>query len=127
MAAILTTTFTAGAALAQQAEPARDPAQAESAEAARPEPLHKIRVLDNPYDIASYYRSRQGSGFFTGSSERYPIASFYRSRQSSPYGQFWAVGYGVRDRRGLSLFRRSIGENGDRWSSARSVRSAARS
>src|SRR5919109_1529072 len=85
MAAILTTTFTAGAALAQQAEPARDPAQAESAEAARPEPLHKIRVLDNPYDIASYYRSRQGSGFFTGSSERYPIASFYRSRQSSPY------------------------------------------
>lgn len=84
-------------------------------EEARPEPLHRIRVLQHPYDIASFYRSREGSdeGFYSGSADRYPIASFYRNRQSSPYGQFWARGYGHRDRRGRSLFRRSIGENGD--------------
>ncbi|HVR71250.1 MAG TPA: hypothetical protein VMT87_10440 [Vicinamibacteria bacterium] len=81
--------------------------------AARPEPLHRIRVLDHPYDLASFYRSRQGSEFHPGSSERYPIASFYRSRQSSPYGRFWALGYGAGDRGGRSLFRRSIGDNGD--------------
>jgi hypothetical protein len=105
----------ASAALFAQ-EPAERPdaaVEVEEEEAARPEPLNRIRVLEHPYDIASFYRSRQGSEFHPGSSERYPIASFYRSRQSSPYGQFWAMGYGVRDRRGRSLFRRSIGENGD--------------
>jgi hypothetical protein len=95
-------------------EPAERPdAAVQEEEEARPEPLHRIRVLEHPYDLASFYRSRQGSEFHPGSSERYPIASFYRSRQTSPYGRFWALGYGVRGRGGRPLFRRSIGENGD--------------
>jgi hypothetical protein len=96
-------------------EPAERPDAATQDEEARPEPLHRIRVLQHPYDLASFYRSREGAdeGFYPGSADRYPIASFYRSRQSSPYVQFWARGYGHRDRRGRSLFRRSIGENGD--------------
>ena len=114
MAWAVTLTLASATLLAQ--EPAERPDTAvaqEEEEAARQEPLHKIRVLDHPYDIASFYRSRQGSEFYPGSSERYPIASFYRNRQSSSYGQFWALGYGARDRGGRSLFRRSIGENGD--------------
>jgi hypothetical protein len=89
-------------------------------ETARPAPKNRIRVLQHPYDLALFYRS-EGSGFYDGASDRYPIASFYRSRQTSPYGQFWATGYGPAygpgygsgDRRGRSIFRRSIGENGD--------------
>jgi hypothetical protein len=114
MAWAVTLTLASAALFAQ--EPADRPdTTIQEEEAARPEPLHKIRVLQHPYDIASFYRSREGSGegFYSGSADRYPIASFYRSRQSSPYGQFWALGYGGRDRRGRSLFRRSIGENGD--------------
>ena len=115
MAWAVTPTLAAATVFAQ--EPAERPdsaiLQEEEEAAVRPEPQHKIRVLEHPYDIASFYRSRQGDGFHPGSSERYPIASFYRSRQSSPYGQFWAMGYGVRDRGGRTLFRRNIGENGD--------------
>lgn len=114
MAWAVTLTLASATVFAQ--EPAEKPAAAvpqNEEEAARPEPLHKIRVLQHPYDIASFYRSRQGSSFHEGSSERYPIASFYRNRQSSPYLQFWAMGYGVRDRNHRSLFRRNIGENGD--------------
>jgi hypothetical protein len=114
MAWAVTLTLAAATLFAQERVDRPDTAVApEEEEAARTEPLHKIRVLDHPYDIASFYRSRQGSEFYPGSSERYPIASFYRGRQSSPYGQFWAMGYAARDRRGRSLFRRSIGENGD--------------
>ena len=82
-------------------------------------PLHHIRVLQHPYDIASFYRSRQGSegtGFFDTASDRYPIASFYRSRQSGPYGSFWVGGYGSQrtGKGALGIgYRRSIGENGD--------------
>jgi len=111
MAWAVTLTLASATLFAQ--EPAGPDTAVQEEEAARPEPLHKIRVLQHPYDIASFYRSGEGSGFYSGASERYPIASFYRSRQSSPYGQFWALGYGVRDRRGRTLFRRSIGENGD--------------
>jgi hypothetical protein len=115
MAWAVTLTLWSATVFAQEPADRLDTAlqQEKNEEAARPEPLHKIRVLEHPYDIASFYRSRQGSGFYSGSSERYPIASFYRSRPSSPYGQFWAMGYGVRDRRGRTLFRRNIGENGD--------------
>jgi hypothetical protein len=94
-------------------EPEEREAAMQDEETARPEPRHRIRVLQHPYDIASFYRSRQGSGFFEEAPSRYPIASFYRNRQSSPYGQFWAMGYDLRDRGGRSTFRRRIGENGD--------------
>jgi hypothetical protein len=112
MAWAVTLTLVSATAFAQ--EPVDRPDTAvEEEEEDRPEPLHRIRVLQHPYDIASFYRAGEGSGFYSGASERYPIASFYRSRQSSPYGRFWALGYGGRDRRGRTLFRRSIGENGD--------------
>jgi hypothetical protein len=105
---------------------AQEPGQTE-VEEARPEPVRRIRVLENPYDIASFYRSDQGGPYF-GYSEaephggRYPIASYYRSRQGRRgfgygygYAPFWNSGYGD-GRRRLPLvvgFRRSIGENGD--------------
>src|SRR4029450_5147188 len=64
-------------------------------EVERPEPVRKIKVLENPYDIAPFYRSSQDegygywapepgyapSGYFgePGGSGRYPIASYYRN------------------------------------------------
>jgi hypothetical protein len=85
------------------------------------EPVHKIKVLENPYDLASFYRSSQGEYFGLPEGpmdSRYPIASFYRSRQSNAYGYapFWNHGYGYayRGRGGVSIgYRRRIGENGD--------------
>ena len=80
-------------------------------------PRRSIRVLNHPYEIASFYRSNQGSGIFGGdASDRYPIAGFYRQRAASPYGysQFWSTGYGARHPGGISLaYRQSIGRNGD--------------
>jgi hypothetical protein len=87
---------------------------------------HKIRVLRDPYDIASFYRSQQGSSLFgyDARSERYPIASYYRNHQVSPYAGygdasgyggmgFWQDGY-TNPRGGLGVgFRRSIGQNGE--------------
>ncbi len=107
------------------ADEATPEAGAEEKEAARPR--HRIRVLDHPYDIASYYRSRQGYGLFgyDPRSERYPIAGYYRSRQVAPpyygYGAgeggpgFWRSGYSdARGPGGLTVgYHRSIGENGD--------------
>jgi hypothetical protein len=92
--------------------------EVEETEDSRPEPTHRIKVLQHPYDLASFYRSRQGPGFMASDEvdPRYPIAGFYRSRQAaSPYGysQFWNSGYGSR-RSGVILgYRRSIGDNGD--------------
>ena len=85
----------AGAALAQ--EPARP---ADEQEERAPQPLHDIRVIENPYDLASYYRSSQSGGFYDYRPEggaypdRYPIASYYRQRPSGyGYGPFWTNGY----------------------------------
>ena len=66
--------------------------QEQPAEARRP-----LRVLENPYDIASFYRSSQsGVGFYgpidllrqppTPYDGRYPIAGFYRSNQGYYFG-----------------------------------------
>jgi hypothetical protein len=106
----------AGGAQAQEADdeqPRRDPAT-----------THK--VLQNPYDIASFYRSSQGQGYFGYAGEdalasRYPIASFYRNHQGGGYpggygySAFWSGGYSAqRPGPGLSIgYRRSIGQNGD--------------
>jgi hypothetical protein len=99
---------------------------------ARPEPALRLRVLDDPYDISSFYRSSgSGRGFLLddgtergGNAYRdpYSIASYYRggSRGGYSYGarggnygysQFWVSGYSGRSR-GLR-YRRHIGENGD--------------
>jgi len=122
----------AGAALAQEpAPPAYDPQEDEQllddqATDERAEPVRKIRVLENPYDLASYYRSSQGgfldyrpdggsygSGAYEG---RYPISSYYRLRGSGDrrgYGPFWTNGYSSQRPRFLVGYRHRIGENGD--------------
>jgi len=110
----------AGLVLGLAAVSARAQEPAEDQEA-RPEPVRKIRVLENPYDIASFYRSHQGEGDYfglqaVGTGERYPIADFYRQNGGRGYGysQFWTSGYSGRSRRGLTLgYRRRIGDNGD--------------
>lgn len=82
----------------------------------RREPTRKIRVLQNPYDIASFYRSSQGGGFYESASSRYPIASYYRAGGGASrfgYSRFWTSGYSTSNR-GVALgYRRTIGQNGD--------------
>lgn len=96
---------------------AQEPAEDEDA---RQEPKRQIRVLENPYDIASFYRSHQGDYFgyqAPGTGERYPIAGFYRQNGGRSYGysRFWTNGYSSRGGRGglVLSYRRRIGDNGD--------------
>jgi hypothetical protein len=113
-------TLMAAPLLAQEPE---QPTTADEQEEARPEPAFRLRVLDNPYDLASFYRSEGGGGYFreegTGARkgdayhDPYSISGYYRSGQRSFYGYspFWSNGYSGRTygRR----YRRQIGENGD--------------
>jgi hypothetical protein len=87
----------------------------------RATPRPAIRVLQNPYDLASFYRSGgsapEGWAGLTANPD-YAIAGFYRSReggQRSRYGwsQFWTGGYGARRPAPFLGYRRTIGENGD--------------
>lgn len=114
-------TLMAAPLLAQQPE---QPAAEQEQDEARPEPALRIRVLQNPYDIASFYRSGGGNAFDNGAGvperrgnayhDPYSIASYYRSSQQGPgygYSQFWSSGYG-----GHAYgrhYRRRIGQNGD--------------
>lgn len=119
LAAALLLSLLGAAASAQEAAPARA-ADDEADEVAAPDTRRPLRVLENPYDISSFYRSSDGLAFGPqgGASERYPIAGFYRQRGGSGYGysQFWTSGYsgGRRGHAPLAIgFRRAIGENGD--------------
>jgi hypothetical protein len=114
----------AAGALAQEREPVEPKDQSE--EARSEAPRKKIRVLENPYDIASFYRSRQTRGGIFGydesaqplgrvSEDPYAIAGYYRSRQRAGgygYSQFWVSGYGGAQGR-RNGYRRRIGFNGD--------------
>ena len=113
----------AAAVGAQENAPPADEQQDENAQMddRATDPRPKIRVLENPYDLASYYRSSQG-GFLDYRPEggayqdRYPIASYYRSRSSVDrrgYAPFWTNGYSSPRPRFQIGFRRRIGENGD--------------
>ena len=106
----------------EKAPPADDPQDPVTQDERATDPRPQIRVLENPYDLASYYRSSQGGGFLDyrpeGSSyqDRYPIASYYRLRTSGDrrgYGPFWTNGYSSSRPRFVVGFRRRIGENGD--------------
>ena len=66
-------------------------------------PRHSIRVLHNPYDLASFYRSGGSApGGWAGlaNDPTYAIAGFYRQggSRSSRYGwsAFWTNGYSAR-------------------------------
>jgi hypothetical protein len=120
LAAALLLSLLAAAASAQEA-PETPAVEEEADEVAQPDTRRKIRVLENPYDISSFYRSSDGLVFGPegGASDKYPIAGFYRQRGGSGaygYSQFWTNGYsgGRRGRAPLVIgFRRAIGENGD--------------
>jgi len=92
----------------------------------------EIRVLRDPYDLASFYRSSSerpyfvyglppygsySEGFHAAARGRYPISSFYRQGGGGHYSTFWQSGYGARPivRPGVygPAFRETIGENGD--------------
>jgi hypothetical protein len=119
LAATVLLTLLAAAAGAQEATP--EPAAVPEDEAsAQPETRRPLRVLENPYDISSFYRSNESGPFVLGgdpaAGDRYPIAGFYRQRAGGRgygYSQFWTSGYGRgRGRIGFG-YRRAIGENGD--------------
>jgi len=94
--------------------------EAEEPEGIRPQPTRQIKVLQHPYEIASFYRSAERNYFgyqpLPDLSARYPIASYYRSPQQGVpygYGQFWAGGYQRRPS-GLSIgYRHRLGERGE--------------
>jgi hypothetical protein len=121
LAAVLLLSLPGAGAYGGAQEPAPDTPAVEAEDAAQPETRRPLRVLENPYDISSFYRSSDGLVFGAegGASERYPIAGFYRQRSGSSrygYSQFWSSGYSDRGRGRTRLgigFRRAIGENGD--------------
>ena len=125
---LLAALLLAGGAFAQEADVEED---------SQPGPVRSIRVLENPYDIASFYRSSQSrydyyptypgldpsyGGYAAPVDPRYPIAGYYRQGAGfgSRYGYsaFWTNGYrsggafvaGSGWNRG---YRRRIGQNGD--------------
>jgi hypothetical protein len=97
----------------------------------RPAPERReIRVLEHPYDIASFYRSGGRpyftyggipveGGFYESLRRRHAggVASFYRLGAAGRYSQFWQSGYGARPLiapgRYGPAYRETIGENGD--------------
>lgn len=109
------------------AQEREDEATIEEQDDERAEPAFRLKVLDDPYDISSFYRSSGGygrGGFLMGDGyegrggnayrDPYAIAGYYRSnggRGGYGYSQFWVSGYSGRSR-GLR-YRRHIGENGD--------------
>jgi hypothetical protein len=97
-------------------------------------PRHKIKVLQDPYDLASFYRSdprphfsysplppyalgAQEGGFYSGLRARHGIAGFYRLGGGGRYSAFWQSGYAARPLlapgRYGPAYRETIGENGD--------------
>ena len=115
--------------------------EADVEEEAPPGPVRSIRVLENPYDIASFYRSSQsrddyypvypglypayGGGYAAPVDPRYPIAGYYRQGMPAGnrygYSAFWTNGYRGRGNGGFVVngpgprlgYRRRIGQNGD--------------
>ena len=97
-------------------------AQAQEAEETRETPRPSIRVLQNPYDISSFYRSGESPlGPWAGlpNDPAYRIADFYRSHQGGYPGAahgwsaFWTNGYRAARPAPFRPYRRTIGENGD--------------
>jgi hypothetical protein len=106
---------------------AQDPDEAATTE------RREIRVLRDPYDLASFYRApgrpyftydvpQYGAypaegGFYSGLRARHPIASFYRQGGGAHYWRFWQGGYAARPPLGPGVYgpayRETIGENGD--------------
>jgi len=109
------------ASVAGAQEKSTDEAQTPSRPASEEQtaPRHSIRVLQNPYDLASFYRaggSAPGGWAGLADDPAYAIAGFYRQgNRSSRYGwsAFWTNGYSARRPVPFLGYRRTIGENGD--------------
>jgi hypothetical protein len=82
-----------------------------------PDPRPAIRVLHNPYELSSFYRSGESPlGPWAGlpGDPSHRIADFYRSpRPAYGWSAFWTSGYSAARPTPLLPYRRSIGENGD--------------
>lgn len=117
MAAALLVVGAGGTGWSQESAPAQEDTE---------QPKRMIRVLQSPYDLASFYSARPGQTSVTPpvpNDPAYALASFYRSRgPSGPQGPppgpwlwaaFWAGGYGAHRPTPFVGYRRSIGENGD--------------
>ncbi len=82
-------------------------------------PRPTLRVLRDPYDLASFYRSGGSAPEGWAGLTRdpaYSIARFYSAEGgTSPYGwsRFWTSGYGARRPAPFAPYRRTIGQNGD--------------
>jgi hypothetical protein len=125
MVALAVLTVTAGAVAQEKAaeEPKTAPAaQAQQGEDVRETPRPSIRVLQNPYDLSSFYRSGESPlGPWAGlpNDPSYRIADFYRSHQGGYPGTahgwsaFWTNGYRAARPAPFRPYRRTIGENGD--------------
>jgi len=88
----------------------------EATEPTAEKPRPAIRVLKNPYDLASFYRGESSLGPWAGlpNDPAYGIAGFYRSpRPAYGWAAFWTNGYAAPRPAPLRPYRRSIGENGD--------------
>jgi len=121
--AVLTVTSVATA----QEKPAEEAkaapaAQSQGSQETRETPRPAIRVLRNPYDLSSFYRSGESPlGPWAGlpADPAYRIAGFYRSHQGgypgTPHGwsAFWTSGYQAPRPAPFRPYRRTIGENGD--------------
>ncbi len=121
--AILAVMILAATVAAAQEAPATGEAQAKSQPAEEQQaPRPAIRVLQNPYDISSFYRSGESPlGPWAGlpADPAYRIADFYRSHEGGypggAYGwsAFWTNGYRAPRPAPMRPYRRTIGENGD--------------
>jgi hypothetical protein len=79
---------------------AQEVSKDESADDSTQPRTRKIRVLQHPYDLASFYRASDGSGYGYGffgyasdgrlqATGRYPIASYYRSDSGGESVGYW--------------------------------------
>jgi hypothetical protein len=107
---------------AEEAKAATPAAQAPEPEESQDAPRPSIRVLQNPYDISSFYRSGESPlGPWAGlpADPAYRIAGFYRAHEGgypgAAYGwsAFWTNGYRGPRPAPFRPYRRTIGENGD--------------
>ena len=98
--------------------------ETDEAEEGQRRPVRTIRVLQHPYDLASFYSARPGAPGVTPpvpDDPAYAVASFYRSRQAGPgfdpgpwmWAAFWTHGYAAQRPTPYVGYRHRIGENGD--------------
>jgi hypothetical protein len=126
MAALAGVSLAAAVAAAQEKQPEATQkvptVQAQEPEETFDAPRPAIRVLRNPYDISSFYRSGESPlGPWAGlpADPAYRIAGFYRAHEGgypgASYGwsAFWTNGYGAPRPARFRPYRRTIGENGD--------------